>query len=607
MNLQLTIESGDGRGMTWTIDKTPLQIGRARNCDIVIADPSVSRRHCRINCDGNSVWLEDLDSSNAVMVNGNPVDRCELFLGDRVVIGRTEFRVTANGPGGPIIDSALASQVTASLSANEPLFVREDLAAIINGARPGTVQDLAMLFQFSRTLSQTLGYKDTLAAILASVKNRLEPDSAWVIVLDEDGEMRFIEPDATQYSPYHASLGKMAILKHRGLVTARRSPSGGIRDIRTVMVAPAITGGKIAIMLVVEALSKNRVYDETDLVVLMSIAQIAAPYIRYAERVEELQVEIEDLREYSGKGHSLIGSSPSIERVRTIIRQIAPSRVSVLLLGETGTGKELAAAMIHELSDRADRAFITVNCAAIPAELFESEMFGYERGAFTGASRRKLGHFELADGGTLFLDEIGDLSPISQARILRALESGTFHRIGGVEPISVDVRVVSATNRDLVAEVGRGAFRSDLFHRICGVDIHMPSLRSRIEDVQTLAQYFLSRFSGDANRRIRGFSSEALGYLESLSWPGNVRELRMLVQRAVYLGNGEWLELRDLLPESPTTQISGKEDSVLTIREVERIHIAQVLRKCKGNISAAAKLLDIHRNTLYAKIEEYDL
>jgi two-component system response regulator HydG len=325
------------------------------------------------------------------------------------------------------------------------------------------------------------------------------------------------------------------------------------------------------------------------------------------EENRSLQKQLADLR---GKGQA-IGASPAFRRMMTLVDQVADSSATVLIQGESGTGKELTASAIHERSRRRAGPFVAVNCAALPETLLESELFGYEKGAFTGAVARKEGRFELADGGTLFLDEIADLSPVTQPKILRVLQEGEFERLGGTRTQRVDVRIVAATNRDLAQMVREKRFREDLFYRLNVITINVPPLRDRREDVRLLAQHFLRVYAAKNNRPLEAFTDEALRRLEGYSWPGNVRELENVVERGVVLARGTAVDVRDL-PEDVAGAVPLPE-GVFTVRigtplaEVELQLLEATLRVTGGNRTRAAKLLGIDPKTVYRKLERQDV
>jgi len=319
----------------------------------------------------------------------------------------------------------------------------------------------------------------------------------------------------------------------------------------------------------------------------------------------ELKAEVESQRARS----YIIGQAPSIKRIFDLIRKVAPTRASVLITGESGVGKELVADAIHNLSPRKDMPFIKVHCAALAESLLESELFGHEKGAFTGAAARKRGRFEMADGGTLFLDEIGEINQNVQIKILRVLQDRKFERVGGEETLEVDVRLIAATNRDLKKEITEGRFREDLYYRLNVVNIHVPPLRERREDIPLLAMAFLKEFAEENGKQIEGFDPKARQALYSYDWPGNVRELRNCVESAVVMASGKLVVLDDL-PPGPRSSAETRVISIpafSSMEDAERILIAETLALAGGNKSKAAEILKIGRKTLYQKIEQYGI
>jgi two-component system response regulator HydG len=318
------------------------------------------------------------------------------------------------------------------------------------------------------------------------------------------------------------------------------------------------------------------------------------------------------VRDQFARAH-VIGSSPTWNRVYQMVQQVAPSQATVLLTGESGTGKELIAGLLHRLSPRAERPFIVLNAAAMPATLLEAELFGYEKGAFTGALQRKPGHFELADGGTLFLDEIGDMPFEVQAKLLRVLQDGTFKRLGGINTLRVNVRVVAATNKDLSKEVASERFRQDLYYRLNVITIHLPPLRDRLQDIPLLAAHFLQKYVRENCKEITAIQQEAIEHLMRYNWPGNVRELENVIERAVVLTKASTITLADLYLEEPQEKapLNTNEYFVLpaksTLAQIEREAIIQALRYTEGNREATARLLNIGPATLYRKFKEYQI
>jgi two-component system response regulator HydG len=303
----------------------------------------------------------------------------------------------------------------------------------------------------------------------------------------------------------------------------------------------------------------------------------------------------------------LIGTSSVMQRVYRVARQVASSRATVLITGESGTGKGQLARAIHAMGPRADKAFVSLHCAALAETLLESELFGHERGSFTGADKRRIGRIEQASGGTLFLDEIGDIAPATQVKLLRVLQERAFERVGGNETIDVDVRVIAATNKNLVEEVKAGRFREDLYYRLNVVHIEMPQLRLRGTDILTLAEHFLRRFALENHKRIEGFTNEARAKLTGYRWPGNVRALENAIERAVVLTEGLLIGADDLPFEPTPEDLGALRIPGSTMAEIERYAITKTLEATDGSTSKAAELLDISIRTIQYRIQEYGL
>ena len=330
---------------------------------------------------------------------------------------------------------------------------------------------------------------------------------------------------------------------------------------------------------------------------------LIARLLQLKELLEENVLLREHLSEVS-RFENFIGGSDSIKEVFELIRDVAGTNSSILITGETGTGKELVAKTIHAVSQRSDSPFIAVNCGAFPEHLLESELFGHERGAFTGATQARRGRLELCRGGTLFLDEIADIPLRMQVDLLRVLEEKRFYRLGGETPIDVDFRVITATNRDLRQAVDAGTFRADLFYRLNVISIHVPPLRERTGDVYLLAHYFLNRFSNETKKNIDSLSRGAMEFLNGYDWPGNVRELQNAIERAVVLCKRRQIEIEDLA----FLRIGSPGVSTdLTIDQLVREHIERVLKAHNGNISRSAEVLGMHRSTLHKRIKEFRL
>lgn len=330
--------------------------------------------------------------------------------------------------------------------------------------------------------------------------------------------------------------------------------------------------------------------------------------VKNAMEQGKLRLENKKLKEAVGPGAKMIGSSPAFDRAVEQATMAARSDARVLLVGESGTGKELLAAHIHHNSPFSGGQFVKVNCAAIPGELIESELFGHEKGSFTGATSMRRGKFEMADNGTLFLDEIGDLHSNSQAKLLRVLQEGEFHRVGGEQTIRVSVRVVSATNRDLQAMVSQGKFREDLYYRVSVVPIRVPALRERPQDIAPMAEYFLEEFCSRNGFRKRRFDDEVWPVFEGYGWPGNARELRNVVERMAILSHGEVITAAAVPLELKLQKDNGTRSTVQEAREsAEREHVLRALEEASWNVSSAARALGIERTNLHKRIRALGL
>jgi two-component system nitrogen regulation response regulator NtrX len=325
----------------------------------------------------------------------------------------------------------------------------------------------------------------------------------------------------------------------------------------------------------------------------------------------DLLAEVASFRGRSESEATLLGDSAAMFQLRQEIARVAPTDARILITGENGTGKELVARSIHRLSSRADSLLVEVNCAAIPEELIESELFGHVRGSFTGATEDRRGKFEEADGGTLFLDEVGDMSARTQSKVLRALQEGRFTRVGGSRPITSDARVLSATNKNLAEEIRRGAFREDLYFRLAVVPVSVPALRERREDIAPLARHFLRQSSARFGRRPKSLSPAAVEAVEGYRWPGNVRELKNLIERLMILCSGEEIRREDLPAEIREAELAAAPPAGASLRDArddfERRYILASLKRHRGNVTRTAEALDVERSNLYRKLKSYGI
>lgn len=392
--------------------------------------------------------------------------------------------------------------------------------------------------------------------------------------------------------------------------TLKTAKSLEISRVSSLLAVPLILFKKAFGAIYLDTREANTHFDEDHLQMLTAVAGIASVALENARHVEWLESENKRLQSEITLEHNMIGESTRMREVYEFIAKVAPTDSTVLLRGESGTGKELAAHAVHSNSNRAGKPFVVINCAALAETLLESELFGYEKGAFTGAVAQKKGKLEVANGGTVFLDEVAELSPALQTRLLRVLQEREFDRVGGTHPVHIDVRFIAATNQNLEDAVKSGSFRQDLYYRLNVVSVVLPPLRERREDIALLATYFAARCSKQSKRKLRGISPEARACLGRYDWPGNVRELENAIERAVVLGNGELITPEDLPEtildaEAGTSAPSSK--LYTAILESKKETILTAIQQANGNYTEAAKLLGIHPNNLHRLIRSLNL
>jgi Nif-specific regulatory protein len=379
---------------------------------------------------------------------------------------------------------------------------------------------------------------------------------------------------------------------------------------RSAMAAPLCVFDRVLGLIYLDSANPDTEFEAHHLHLLTTIASVAAMSLDYARRLDRLERENRMLRSEIEVGHELVGDSPQMQGVLDFVRRVAPRDSTVLIRGESGTGKELVARAIHRNSPRAGKMMTAINCGGIPETLIESELFGYEKGAFTGAAAQTKGKLEATDGGTVFLDEIGELPPALQTRLLRVLQEREITRVGGTRPVKLDIRLIAATHRDLEEAIRTGAFREDLYYRLNVVTVKVPPLRDRRKDIPALAQYFAEKHGARTGRRVAGISLEASAFLVQYDWPGNVRELENAIERAVVLGSSDSIVPKDL-PEVVLERETPAEVSAGSyhdhVREAKRQLIRKTVEQAGGNLTEAARRLGVNPNYLHRLIRNLDL
>jgi len=590
----------------------PLVIGRGNESDLQLTDAAVSRRHLAI------VALDDARARLVELGGVNPVwtledgRRKQLEVGDELpvgsafslgsttlVIGRAPASVSVPA-GGSMAPGASGPRATVELSVDLPPSPGDRLAALADlGRQLATAESLDQAF--------TEATRWCLAAVPAHRALLLSPDGRDVMAGSSADPAPDLALSRTLLRRVREERTAMWVrdVSAEPELAARRSVQ--LHGIAGAMAAPAQN-----LVLYCDWRASDAQPDQHALNLLVCAANLLSALGEAAR--ERRQLRSASRGGNSGETARMVGSSAAMHRLEVFLDRVSPRPSTVLLLGESGTGKELAARSVHLRSTRASGPFVALNCAAIPENLQESELFGHERGAFTGAVSRHAGVFERADTGTLFLDEIGEMSAATQARMLRVLETRCFTPVGGTAEREVDVRLVAATHRNLEEMVEAGAFRQDLLYRLSVIRTELPPLRERPEDIPQLVQHFARLLGDDMGRRIEHLADDAAAVLARYRWPGNVRELRNVVERALVLGDGPTLELDDLPPElalaaptgsgaSPSPFGTGGDRPVRTLAEVEEEAIELALAATGGNKARAAALLGIDRSTLYRKLK----
>ncbi|HYH84466.1 MAG TPA: sigma 54-interacting transcriptional regulator [Pyrinomonadaceae bacterium] len=634
MNPKLAVVAGPLKDTAFELGEEDVSVGRESSNLVSIPDSLLSRRHCLVRREGAGHKLVDLDSLNGTFVNGKPVRERLLEHGDRISIGETRLVFLQHDSDASASGSSPVEVSERELTAHSTLRMRvEDilqpqtqeewarLPALANMAR-----DLTLLVKISTTINSIRDAEALQRELLRFVFEVVPAERGAILLVGEDGRAvsefgleRDAEPGrAVEVSRtvVHQVLEESAAILASDLVESgdfNASVSLKASRISSLLCVPLVLFGRAVGVIYLTTLAPDVHFDEEHLRLVTIISGIAAVALNNARHVEQLESENTMLREESRVEHGMVGESGAMRRVYQFIARVAPTDTTVLIRGESGTGKELAAQAVHQNSPRRDRAFVAINCAALTETLLESELFGHERGAFTGALAQKKGKLEIADGGTLFLDEVGEMSPILQAKLLRVLQEREFERVGGTRSISVDVRVVAATNRDLEEAVKVGKFRQDLYYRLNVVSFEMPALRERKEDIPLLANYFASKYAAKFKRKVTGLAPDARKCLLNYDWPGNVRELENAVERAVVLGTTERVLPEDLpetvleaeaASDSPSAPATKYHDAV---RESKKHLLLRALEQSGGSFTEAARILGVHPNYLHRLISNLNL
>ena len=613
---RLAAISGKLKGAIFNITEDELIIGRETSANLCLADASASRRHSKIEKTDEGLVITDLESLNGTFVNDVPVRSRVLEHGDRVRIGDSQFLFLAH-EGDAASKSSEVTLDEVQVVTGPTLQIRFD-DALYQMAR-----DLSALMKVATAINAIRDLHELLQRLL-ELLFEVVPAQRGAILLASNGALDAgavfgLDRAHGKDRAVHVSRSIAQQVLRDGVAVLASDPAkqpGLASDSlietqpHSVMCVPLVMfRRKLGVVYLDTILAQDR-FTRDHLQLVTAIAAIAAVAIENARHFESLANENERLLADVNIEHNMVGEGSAMQRVYHFISKVAPTDATVLISGESGTGKELAARAIHRNSKRQQKPFVAVNCAALTESLLESELFGHERGAFTGALAQKKGRLEMANGGTLFLDEIGELTPALQVKLLRVLQEREFERVGGTLTIKVDVRVIAATNKNLEHAMDTGEFRHDLYYRLNVVSLEMPPLRERREDIMLLASYFVEKYGARCNRKLKGISAEARACLTAYDWPGNVRELENTIERAVVLGTTEWILPEDL-PEALLETEVAPTRSMTTYHEAitqnKKEIIMRALEQAKSDYTEAARLLGIHPNYLQRLVRNLNL
>ncbi len=630
----LVVRREDGYG-----DVYPLQpglrctLGRANTNRIVLKDELCSREHAEVYFADGRWRLRDLKSLNGTHLHGAPLEsEWVLSPRDEFRVGRTTFLFVNNLEELPELPPQEEGDTSMSIKKRlgqtrflTPIPESPDEEGSLPQSKHTLSRDLALLYRLALDMGSANSYVDLVHVVLDSLLDALPADVGAILTVKEGRELevtahRHRDPNLQGYARVSEFVTNEVIASKEAILAEDVARDRYLRTRESIanlgatslICAPVVFGGKVLGLIHLYCTDPHKALGGDDLEFAVAVAQQLGTVTHQLQRQASLSAENQSLRHQLRVESELVGTSPALQEVLSQVGRVAGTNATVLIRGESGAGKELVARALHYSSQRKEGPFVCLNCAALTETLLESELFGHEKGAFTGATEKKIGKFEAANRGTIFLDEIGAMAFSTQAKFLRVLEGHPFERVGGHTPIQVDVRVVAATNQPLEQGLQEGTFRRDLFYRLQVVEVRVPPLRDRRSDVPLLADHFLQRFLRETGRKIRGFTPAALQKMQEYHWPGNVRELRNVVERAVALGHGPLLDTADvwlssLEAEGPVPLPTAPAYETLSLEDMEKRHIRQTLEHTDWNKSQAASILHIERSTLDRKIKAFQL
>jgi transcriptional regulator with GAF, ATPase, and Fis domain len=622
--------SGPLKDSVIPITEGEVTLGREASNQIAITDPSVSRKHCLLRQENGRFQIRDLQSRNATLVNGAAVTEHWLHHGDDIAIGDSTFVFLLNDENLAVprsrveFDESQHTAETKLLQPREAVYLQPEKILRDMPASSSLARNLNALLKISRVVHAIRDLEELQAQLLDLIFEIAPAGRGAILLSERDGDAfsslygRTRQPGQGQAVYVSRTVARQVMEEKVAILGGDVAGNDNLRQVESLAVSqalsllcvPLIVFDHVIGCIYLDSTNPTKRFDEEHLQLVTAIAGISAVALDNARRLQWLEQENERLTMEISEDRSLIGSGPRMKEIYQFLARAAPTESTVLVEGESGTGKELAARALHRNSPRAGKPFMAINCAAIPETLLESDLFGYERGAFTGATTQKKGRLEIADGGVVFLDEIGELAPSLQVKLLRVLQEREFERVGGTYPIKVDIRLIAATNRDLHEAVLAGQFRKDLYYRLAVVRMTMPPLRDRREDVPMLTSHFVEKYAKRCKVQAKPVSREAMSILSTYDWPGNVRELENAIERALVLGISDTLLPEDLpesLLEHPSAPEITEGNYHASVKEIKKQLILDAVEQTRGNLVEAASLLGLHPNYLHRLIRNLGL
>ncbi len=630
MRPRLLVLSGPLKDSIIPLSEGEVTIGREASNGIAIVDPSVSRKHCLLSSQGGRYRVRDLESRNGTLVNGAAVEEHWLQHGDEIAAGDSSFLFLLEAedltpPAGRVeLEDSAATAETTIIHPRDAVYLQPDRLLRELPATARVARNLNALLKISRIVHAIRDLNDLQGQLLGLIFEVVPAGRGAILLADREGQQfnsmfaRMRQSGQAQLVKVSRTVARQVLEQGIAILGSDVPGSDELREVeslaasqvRSLLCVPLTVFQRVTGCIYLDSDNVSSRLNEEHLQLVTAIAGISAVALENARRLEWLEQENERLTVEISQERSLVGEGARMKDVYQFLKRVAPTDSTVLIEGESGTGKELAARALHRNSPRASKPFVAINCSAIPETLLESDLFGHERGAFTGAAVQKKGRLEVADGGVVFLDEIGELAPTLQVKLLRVLQEREFERVGGTHPIKVDIRLIAATNCNLGQAVREGKFRQDLYYRLAVLKITMPTLRDRREDIPMLVRHFVQKHAKRCKVKPRPISPDALACMVNYDWPGNVRELENAIERALVLGSSDMILPEDLpeslLERNPSPEMTEAK-YYAAVKDLKKQLILDAVEQTQGSYADAARILGVHPNYLHRLIRNLEL